>query len=244
VPKYRSWQQAAGYFDGDGTIITSDISNRPYKLGLSLVFVDQSADQIANVRDFLNNHGIRTSRVLKRSDGNAYELAVSELYSVKRMLTRIAPYLCKKGIEARAALDYCLDRITGNELIAVFQAEVDAGRRERHARHVALDIPYTRLEGGRIMRQLRKDRIRDAMGRYRAKLTPVDFKNIRTKYFDEGKRVCDLTREYPGYSRESIRRILGKGRRYILVKGVGRVDTTDTTIRDAFRAHQRAEEWR
>jgi len=243
VPKYQSWRQVAGYFDGDGTIVTSDISNRPYKLSLSLVFVDQSADQIANVREFLNNQGVRTSRVLKRSDGNAYELAVSEFCSVKRMLRRIIPYLCKKEIEARAALAYCMGKITGNQLLGVFQAEVDAGRRERHPRQVALDVPYTRLEGGRLMRRLRNRRIRDAMGRYRARLTPEDFLNIRVKYFDEGKRVCDLVKEYPKYSRESIRRILGKGRRYILVKGIGRVDTTDTTIRDAFRAHHRAEEW-
>ena len=243
MPKYHSWRQVAGYFDGDGTIATSDISNRPYKLSLSLVFVDQSADQIANVREFLNNHGVRTSRVLKRSDGNAYELAVSEFHSVKRMLKKMIPYLCKKEIEVRAALDYCMSRITGNQLLAVFQAEVDAGRRERHPRKVALDVPYTRLEGGKMMRCLRNQRIRDAMGKYRAKLTPEDFMNIRVKYFDEGKRVCDLVREYPKYSRESIRRILGKGRRYILVKGISRVDTTDTTIKDAFRAHHRAEEW-
>jgi len=244
VPKYYSWRQVAGYFDGDGTIATSDISNRPYKLSLSLVFVDQSADQIANVREFLNKQGVRTSRILKRSDSNAYELAVSEFRSVKRTLRRMIPYLCKKEIEARAALAYCMDKITGNQLLAVFQAEVDAGRRERHPRQVAIDVPYTRLEGGKLMRRLRDRRIRDAMGKYRAKLTPEDFLNIRVEYFDEGKRVCDLVREYPKYSRESIRRILGKGRRYILVKGIGRVDTTDTTIRDAFRAHFRAEEWR
>jgi len=141
VPKYHSWRQVAGGFDGEGTNATSDISNRPYKLGLSLVFVDQSADQIANLRDFLNNHGVRTSRILARSDGNAYELAVSEFYSVKRMLRRMIPHLCKKEIEARAALAYYMGKITGNQLLAVFQAEVDAGRRERHPRHVALDVP-------------------------------------------------------------------------------------------------------
>lgn len=127
MPKYHSWRQVAGYFDGDGTIATSDISNRPYKLGLSLVFVDHPTDQIANLSDFLNNHGVRTSRILARSDGNAYELAISEFYSVKRALRRMIPYLCKKEIEARAALDYCMDRITGNQLLAVFRTEVDAG---------------------------------------------------------------------------------------------------------------------
>jgi len=40
MPEYDSWQQVAGYFDGDSTIATSDLSNLPYKLRLSLVFVD------------------------------------------------------------------------------------------------------------------------------------------------------------------------------------------------------------
>jgi hypothetical protein len=70
---------------------------------------------------------VRTSRVLKGSDGNAYELAVSEFHSVKRMLRRMIPYLCKKDVEARAALDYCMGKITGNQLLSVFKAEVDAG---------------------------------------------------------------------------------------------------------------------
>ncbi|HLQ06262.1 MAG TPA: hypothetical protein VK126_00740 [Nitrososphaerales archaeon] len=69
MPDYQSWEQVAGYFDGDGTIYFSDTTNQPYKLSLSLIFVDQSIDQIKNVRDFLRRRGIRTGNILKRSDG-------------------------------------------------------------------------------------------------------------------------------------------------------------------------------
>ena len=236
MPKYHSWLQVAGYFDGDGTIYFSDTSNRPYKLTISLVFVDQSVDQIESVKDFLNRHGVKTSNVLKRSDSNACELAVSQFKCVKKALRHMIPFLCKKENEARAALDYYEGRITGNQLIAVFKTEVEAGRRERKAGTVHLDVPYTRPAGDRMMRSLRKDRLRDAFGRYRAKLTPDDFQAMRVKHFDQGKRICDLVREYPQYSRETIRRVLGRGRGHIGVKGVGHVDTTDITLRDPRRA--------
>jgi len=232
VPAYDSWRQVAGYFDGDGTIYFSDTSNRPYKLSISLVFVDQSFDQIRMIKEFLNQHGVRTSNVLKRSDAGAYELAISQFASVRKALRRLAPFLHKKEIEAQAALDYYRGKITGNQLISVFSAEVEAGRRERKSRTVALDVPFTRPEGAKMMKRLRSDRLRDVFGRYRARLTPEDFENIRIGYFDKGARICDLTKKYPRYARETIRRVLGKGRGYVGVKGIGRVETTDTTLRD------------
>ena len=230
VPAYNSWEQVAGYFDGDGTIAFSDISNRPYKLSLSLVFVDQSVDQINTIKDFLRNRGLRTSNVLKTSKGTAQMVAVSEYSSVLSTLKEMIPFLCKKGNEAKAALDYYEGKTTGNDLVRVFRAEVEAGRRERHVRKVALDVPYTRPDGDRIMKRVRNDRLRDAMGRYRAKVTPEDYATIRKKHFDKGMRLCELVREYPQYARETIRRALGGGRGYILVKGTGIVDTTTAGI--------------
>ena len=104
MQEYRTWEQVSGYFDGDGTIYFSDTTNQPYKLSLSLVFVDQSIDQIRMIRNFLRLKGIRTSEILKRSDSRAYELAVSEFQSVKETLIRMLPLLCKKSIEAKARL--------------------------------------------------------------------------------------------------------------------------------------------
>jgi hypothetical protein len=229
VPQYDSWEQIAGYFDGDGTISFSDTTNQPYKLSLSLIFVDQSIDQISNVKEFLNDHNVSTGNVLKMSMGNAYMIAVSQFAAVREGLQQLLPHLCKKSNEVRAALDYYEGRTTGNELMAVFQSEVEAGRRERRPRKVPINVPYTYFDGDRIMKLRRNVKLRDAFGRYRAKVTPEDFETIRRKHFEEGRLLPELAKAYPQYSRTTIRRIVGrdKQRSHVLVKGVGSVTTTD-----------------
>ncbi len=123
------------------------MSNLPFKLSLSLWFVDQTKDQISMVRDFLRGKGIRTSNVLKHYKLSANMVAVSEYRSVVEMLRKMIPYLYKKANEARAALDYYEGRITGNELMTVLQQEVEAGRREKRPGKVVIDVPYTRPHG-------------------------------------------------------------------------------------------------
>jgi hypothetical protein len=220
----------AGYFDGDGTIGFSDLSNVPFKLGLSLIFTDQSIEQIANIKTFLEKRGIKTSNILK-TKCNAHIVVVSKYESVKKTLRLMLPHLSKKGNEAKAALEYYESGITGNELLAVFQREVEAGRREKRP-HRHVDVPFLYNEGAFLMREVRKSRLRDAFGRFRAKVTPEDFAAIREKHFDHNAKLQDLITRYPQYSKETIRRILGRDRGYILVKGIGSVDTTDTTIRE------------
>ncbi len=228
MPEYRSWQQVAGYFDGDGTIVTSDISNQPYKLGLSLIFTDQSLDQITNIRNFFHNRRVRTSNILRTSKGTAYIVVVSQFDSVKKALSHMRPYLCKKFIEAQAALAYYDGKLTGNEFMAIFKREVEAGRRERHERKTPVDVPYTWPDGHRMMEQRRKVKFRGIFGRFRAKVTPEDFESIREEFFTQGKPLHELVRNYPQYARETIRRVLGRGRAYVGVRGLGRVETTDS----------------
>lgn len=73
-----------------------------------------------------------------------------------------------------------------------------------------------------------KQRKREVMFRIRAKVTQEDLEDIRRRHFDSGKSVRELLQVYPQYSRETMRRILGKGRGYVLVKGKGLVKTTDS----------------
>ena len=229
MPIYKSWEQVAGYFDGDGTISFYDTSNQPYKLGLSLIFVDQSIDQINNVRQFLNGHGVRTGNILRMSKGNAWMIAVSRFAATKEALQQMLPYLYKKANEAEAALDYHEGKITGNALMAVFHKEVEAGRRERRPRKVPIDVPHTYFDGDRIMKLLRNVKLRDALGRYRAKVTAEDFESIRQEHFEKGLRLSELAKAYSQYSRTTIRRILGSDKRrdHVLVKGRGEVTTTE-----------------
>ena len=48
----------------------------------------------------------------------------------------------------------------------------------------------------------------------------------RKEFFEQRKALHELVRRYPGYARETIRRILGRGRGYVLVKGEGLVKAT------------------
>ena len=130
----------AGYFDGDGTIGFSDLSNVPFKLGLSLIFTDQSVERIANIESLLESGRARTSSMLK-TKANAYIVVVSRYESVEKTLRAMVPHLFKKENEAKAALDYCESGVTGSELLAVFQNEVEAGRREKRPRE-QIDVPF------------------------------------------------------------------------------------------------------
>jgi hypothetical protein len=225
VKEYNTWEQIAGYFDGDGSISISDLSNQPFKLGLSLAFTDASFEQISMIRDFFLGRGIQTSNVL-RTTQSAWMIAISRFDGVVRSLKVMSLLLFKKANEADAAIDYYEGRITGNEFVETLRREVQAGRRERHPHKVAINVPYTYIEGDRRMNNGRKIKLRDSFGRYRAKVTPDDFASIRQEHFLEGKRLCQLAKEYPQYARETIRRVLGGGRGYVGVKGIGRVVTS------------------
>jgi hypothetical protein len=226
VEPYKTWEQVAGYFDGDGTISISDISNQPYKLGISLIFTDASIEQITMLREFFVSRGYQTSRVLKSST-SAWMLAIGRYEVVISVLKSMLPHLYKKSIEAKAAIDYYEGRLTGNAFLEIFKVEVESGRRERHPHRVVVDVPYTYFEGTRLMNEGRRSRLRDALGKYRAKVSQEDYAEIRRKYLVEGKRLRDLVLEYPQYARETIRRVLGGGRGYVGIKGVGRVDTAE-----------------
>ena len=215
---YRSWKQAAGYFDGDGSIYFADTSNQPYKLSLGLIFVDKSLGQIQMLKEFLNRNGIITSNILKASAGTAYMIAMGSFEQVLRAMKALLPHLHKKENEIRAAIDYYEGRITGNQLSLVFNQEIEAGRRERHPHKVKIDVPYTYPEGDALMKARRREIIVAAINESRAKVSKKDYNDIRKAHFEMGWSLSKLRKSYPQYSRETIRRFLGRGRGYVLVK--------------------------
>jgi len=101
VNAYKSWKQVAGYFDGDGNISISDLSNQPFKLSLSVVFTDASFEQISIIRTFFLNRGTRTSNILRTSKGTAYMVAISTYEGVLVALKAMLPYLFKKANELK-----------------------------------------------------------------------------------------------------------------------------------------------
>jgi hypothetical protein len=228
VKEYNSWEQVAGYFDGDGNFSITDMTGQPFKLRISLFFTDASHEQISMLRSFFSSRGIITSNVLRTSKCNAWIIAISRFNDVLLVTKAILPHLFKKANEAQAVIDYYEGRIRGNDLVEIFAKEVEAGRRERRSHRVKIDVPYTFPEGNALMKAKWKERKREVMFRIRAKVTQEDFEHIRRQHFDSGKSVRELLQVYPQYSRETMRRILGKGRGYVLVKGKGLVKTTDS----------------
>lgn len=218
---YNSWKEVAGYFDGDGNFSISDLSNQPFKLGLQVIFTDQSSEQISMLRAFFVKRGIRPSNVLKTSMGTASMIAIGAFAGVLAATRSMLPYLFKKANEARAVIDYYEGRISGNGLVAIFQREVAEGRRERRNHTVKIDVPYTYPKGDSLMKARRKQRIRDTIIRSRAKVTPRDYEGVRENHFELGVPLAELVRMYPNYSRETLRRILGGGRGHVLVVGEG-----------------------
>ena len=169
------------------------------------------------LKGFFERNAVRTSNVLKTSKGTANIIVIGRFESVSLALERMLPFLFKKSNEARYALDYYEGRIRGNDLIALFKEEVEAGRRERRPHKVRLDVPFRYPEGDALMKARRAEKIRQTIARTRAKVTRKDYEEIREKHFTLGNPLRELVKAYPQYGRETIRRILGRGRGSVLI---------------------------
>jgi hypothetical protein len=113
-------------------------------------------------------------------------------------------------------------------LSLVFNQEIEAGRRERHPHKVKIDVPYTYPEGDALMKARRRGVIIAAIEKSRAKVSRKDYNDIRKAYFELGCSLSKLRQSYPQYARETIRRILGRGRGYVLVKDEGRMTSSES----------------
>jgi hypothetical protein len=69
--------------------------------------------------------------------------------------------------------------------------------------------------------------MRATMTRTRAKISRKDFEAIRAEHFELGRPLNELVKAYPQYGRETIRRILGRGRGYVLISEEGGVRTSE-----------------
>jgi len=174
------------------------------------------------LKRFFEKHGVITSNVLKTAKGTACMIAISRFEGVLFSLKAMRPYLFKKANEAQAAIDYYRGKIRGNDLYKIFQEEVEAGRRERRDRKVVIHVPYTYPDGDALMKARRRAIIIAAIEKSRAKVSRKYYDDIRKAYLETGSSLDKLRESYPQYSRETIRRILGRGRGYVLVKDEGR----------------------
>jgi len=171
---YKTWDQIAAYFDGDGCLSVRKVAvGIPFTLGLTIDFIDQSRKQILMIESFLGSKGISTGRPY--CHGGAWRLSVGGIRDVKTVLQRMLPHLCKKGVEVAAALDYLRGISTGNEFQATLQQQVREGNREKVGRIV--DLPWTRKEGLR-----RATKFSTSLPRKRHKLSKSEEDSLVQQY--------------------------------------------------------------
>lgn len=202
--RYTTWGQVGGYFDGDGNV-SLEIVKRV--LQLRIRFVDTWEPQVAAIKYFLNQEGIKTGKVgcdNKLERRPAFRLEVAGHASVLRVAKAMIPYCIKKAEDLRITIDYLEERITGNQALAAFNEEVRIGRRRGSLREA--NIPYTRQEGLGISKL---ESAQKARASHVIEVPPRLQEMIRKDHSHGGLGTYRLSKKY-GYSRSVIRRVLHK----------------------------------
>jgi LAGLIDADG-like domain len=204
--EYQTWEQVAGYFDGDGNV---RVDLRKFVLRIGVRFSDTWKPQLEAIQRFLLRRGIRTSAVGIDKDrlGNrrpAYRLDINETLSVIELLDALAVRCVKKHEDLRIALDYLRDRITGAEAIQRLNEQVRIGRRRGHLHSYTNRL--TRSAGHRLY-ELTNARI--AREAHIVRIGPELQKRIKDDQAQLGLSIVKLSKKY-GYSESVIRRVLGR----------------------------------
>jgi hypothetical protein len=123
---YKTWEQIAGYFDGDGTVYIDTTSKDV--LRFSLVWVDNCREQIGQLRHFLVSQRISSGEVLWRGDGT-YTMQISSPRFVLQASKLLIPHCFKKRFELQVVIDYYENRISGTAALEGFNTSVTTGVR-------------------------------------------------------------------------------------------------------------------
>jgi hypothetical protein len=147
---YTTWEQVAGYFDGDGS---PKIHVGEFTLHVTVSWSDQDRELLEHIKRYLSRRGAncRTGE-FHRGLGTYYELTVTEGGNALLVLKAMLPFLDKKWSQVNAAVSYLEDRITGDDFIKVLNEAVLAKRRSSSV--IVAQMPYRKLQG-RVMRKPR-----------------------------------------------------------------------------------------
>lgn len=124
---YSTWEQVAGYSDGEGSI---SISITRFGFSIGSAFADSYKPLLEHVASFLQNGGFYSTLALQRTKGKKFwRLRVRRNDDTVSILSLMLPHLDKKQDEARAAIDYPTDKIDGVELATRINEQVKIGGR-------------------------------------------------------------------------------------------------------------------
>jgi len=144
---YSTWEQVAGYFDGDGS---PKAHVNVYTITMGVSWADKDIEIIQHVAQFLHHRGVFGNiGKFRTGDRTYYELEVSEGNNALIALKGMLPHLDKKWSQVNGAVDYLENRITGDEFIAVLNEAVRT--KKRSSALITRSMPYKKCEG-RILR--------------------------------------------------------------------------------------------
>jgi hypothetical protein len=143
---YSTWEQVAGYFDGDGC---PKVHVGVYAITVTVTWSDQYREMLQRINQFLSQKGVvgKMGR-FRRGQSVYYELHVSEGRNALRVLKEMLPHLDKKWSQVNAAINYLENRITGNQFIEVLNEAIRTHQRSSSIKVV--NLPYTKRQGKHI----------------------------------------------------------------------------------------------
>jgi hypothetical protein len=192
---YGSWEQTAGYSDGDGGLLLTPEKYTP-TLGFDLA--DTYKPQLEGVRRFLISEGLKPERIYPLGKTKpVWHLRLSIQSDLLKALIRLEPFLIKKKKQSEAVIRYLRDEITGEQLVEVFNEAILAGTRSGYLR--TLRMPYTHSQGVAKGREFLRSGPRK---RWRA--SPNITNRVRARK-QMGITMRDITEE-AGVSRSTIYR--------------------------------------
>jgi len=150
---YDTWEQVAGYFDGDGSV--SILLGR-FTIAFYLDWSDQCKEQLSQVQDFITSRGLRVGDVHKLSNSDACGLRVGEQLTAVNIAEQMVPFSFKKRAELVTLLEYRkFDSITGSEVQSRFHEYVASKTREKHGNRRFKPMPWSYSEGYRLSKMNR-----------------------------------------------------------------------------------------
>lgn len=145
---YTTWEQVAGYFDGDGAL---SVYIHKFTMFVIASWSDTFKPQLEGVAGFLRSQGLSPMQITSQKSRfgptkpTVWQLALNEKGGLVKVLMKMTTLVVKKESQVRSAIEYLEDRTTGEEFLAVLNDAVKSDARSSSIRRVK--TPWTRSRG-------------------------------------------------------------------------------------------------